>query len=131
MKLNNFLALKAIVSSVFGVIFVLVPAAAMSFFGATLDPGGLLMTRVVGACLIGIGLICWLDRNAAHDALKGITLALFVGDSVGFLVILAGQITGLMNVLGWTIVAIWLIFAVGLGYFRFVNHGGSLRASLG
>jgi len=131
MKLNNFLALKAIVTSVFGIVFVLMPAAAMSFYGAALGPGGLLMTRVVGACFIGIGLICWLDRNAAYDALKGITLALFVGDSVGFLVVLAGQMTGVMNVLGWSIVAIYLIFALGMGYYRFVNHGGSLKASFG
>ena len=125
MKLSNFLVVKAIISLAFGIGLVLVPAAVMSLYGITLDPAGILMARFVGACLIGIGLICWFDRSADHDALQGITLALFVGDTVGFIVALLGQLSGLMNALGWAIVAIWLLLALGLGYFRFLKSSVS------
>ena len=125
MKLSNFLIVKAIISLVFGIGFVLVPAAVMPLYGVTLDPIGILMARFVGACLIGIGLICWFDRSADHDALQGITLALFIGDTVGFIVALLGQLSGLMNALGWVIVAIWLLLALGLGYFRFLKSSAS------
>jgi hypothetical protein len=121
MKLSNFLVVKAVISLAFGIGFALIPAAVMSLYGVALDPTGILMARFVGACLIGIGLICWLDRSADHDALQGITLALFVGDTVGFIVALLGQLSGLMNALGWVIVVIWLLLALGLGYFRFLK----------
>ncbi|MBN1317729.1 MAG: hypothetical protein JXA42_19755 [Anaerolineales bacterium] len=125
MKLTNFLAVKAVISLVFGILFALVPAAAMSLYGAVLDPGGILMARFFGACLIGIGLICWLDRNADDNALQGITLALFIADTIGFIAALFGQLSGLMNALGWVNVIIWLLLALGLGYFRFLKSSTS------
>jgi len=121
MKLGNFLVVKAVISLAFGITFALVPATVMPLYGATLDPIGTLMTRFLGACLIGIGLICWLDRSADPQALRGITLALCVGDTVGFIAALLGQLSGVMNALGWVNVAIWLFLAVGLGYFRFLK----------
>jgi hypothetical protein len=125
MKLSNFLVVKAIISLAFGIAFVLIPAAVMSLYGITLDSTGVFMARFIGACLIGIGLICWFDRSADHEALQGITLALFVGDTVGFIIALLGQLSGLMNALGWVIVAIWLLLALGLGYFRFLKSSAS------
>jgi hypothetical protein len=121
MKLSSFLVVKAVISLVFGIIFALMPAVAMSLYGATLDPAGVMMTRFLGACLIGIGLICWLDRDADPKALQGITLALCIGDTVGFLVALVSQLSGLVNALGWVNVIIWLLLALGLGYFRFLK----------
>ena len=125
MKLGNFLVVKAVISLAFGIAFALVPAAVMSLYGVTLDLGGALMARFLGACLIGIGLICWLDRNAAPQVLQGITLALCIGDTVGFIVALLGQLSGLANALGWVNVVIWLLLALGLGYFRFLKPNAS------
>jgi len=125
MKLGNFLVVKAVISLVFGIAFALMPAGVMSLYGITLDAGGIMMARFLGACLIGIGLICWLDREADPKALQGITLALCIGDTVGFLVALLGQLSGLTNALGWVNVVIWLLLALGLGYFRFLKPSTS------
>ncbi len=125
MKLRNFLVVKAVISLAFGIAFALVPAIAMSLYGVTLDRGGILMAQFLGACLIGIGLICWLDRNADSQALQGITLALCIGDTVGFIAALLGQLSGLTNTLGWINVVIWLLLALGLGYFRFLKPRAS------
>ena len=125
MKLGNFLLVKAVISLAFGIAFALVPAAVMSLYGVTLDLGGAFMARFLGACLIGIGLICWLDRNADPQVLQGITLALCIGDTVGFIVALLGQLSGLTNALGWVNVVIWLLLALGLGYFRFLKPSAS------
>lgn len=124
MKLTNFLVVKAIISLAFAIALVLVPTAFMSIYGLTLGPSGVLMGRFLGATLIGIGLICWLGRSAADDALQGITLSLFVGDTVGFIVALVAQLSGLMSALGWIVVAIWFFLALGLGYFRFLKPAG-------
>jgi hypothetical protein len=121
MKLSSFLVVKAVISLAFGIAFALIPAATMAVLGVTLDPGGTFMARFIGACLIGIGLICWLDRSADRGALQGITLALCIGDTIGVIVALLGQLSGLTNALGWVIVVIWLLLALGLGYFRFLK----------
>jgi hypothetical protein len=124
MKVKTFLIIKAVVSLFFGVALALLPAALMSLYGVTLDPAGTLMGRLIGACLIGIGLICWLGRDYEDDARRGVTLALFIGDTVGFIVSLVGQLSGQMNTLGWMVVVIWFLLALGNGYSRFVRLSG-------
>lgn len=119
MKLKNFLIIKAFISIVFGVGFLSVPTAAMSVYGVTLDETGVMMVRFFGSGLIGIGLICMSQRNTPIEALKGILLALFIADSMGFVVALQAQLMGIFNVFGWVVVGIWLLLAIGLGYFRF------------
>ena len=125
MKLSSFLVVKAIISLAFGIGFAVIPAAVWSIFGVTLDPVGILMTRFFAACLIGIGLICWFTRNSDTNTLKGITLSLCICDTIGFVVALCGQLSGIMNTLGWIIVAIWLLLALGLAYFRFLKPSTS------
>ncbi len=119
MKLSTFFMVKAIVCFVFGIGFGVVPVTVGSIYALTLDPDGLIMARFFAALLIGVGLILWLSRNADWNTQKGITLSLFIADTIGFIVALAGQLAGNMNSLGWIIVVIWLLLALGLGYFRF------------
>jgi hypothetical protein len=121
MKISGFLIIKAIISLVFGIGFVLIPSTVMSMYGVTLDAGGNLVGQFAGAALIGIGLICWFARQADKLALRSITQSLFIGDTIGFIVALIGQLGGVMNGLGWITVAIWLFLALGLGYFRFLS----------
>jgi len=121
MKLSGFLIVKAIISLGFGIGFALFPGAVMSMYGVTLDAGGNLVGQFAGATLIGIGLICWFGRQADKSALRSITQSLLIGDTIGFIVALIGQLGGVMNALGWVTVAIWLFLALGLGYFRFLS----------
>ena len=122
MKLSLFLAIKAVISLFFGILLAVIPAQFMAILGtATLNPDGVLMARLVGALLIGIGLICWLSRNKPEDSLQDIVLSLFVADTLGFIVVLMGQMAGLTGALGWANVVLWLLLALGLGYFRFIK----------
>ena len=121
MKLSLFLIIKAVISLFFGILLAVIPAQLMAIYGSTLDPSGVLMARLVGALLIGIGLLCWLSRSKTTDSLQDILLSLFIADALGFIVVLMGQLSGLMGALGWIIVLIWLLLALGLGYFRFMK----------
>ena len=125
MKISSFLTLKAIISLAFGIGFAVIPAVVWSIYGVTLDPAGIMMTRFFGACLLGIGLICWVNRNADFNFLKGITLSLCIADTIGFIVALSAQLSDIMNTLGWINVGIWLLLALGLGYFRFLKPSTS------
>ena len=125
MKVSTFLVIKAVVSLLFGIGMALLPSVLMNLYGVSLDSSGVFMTRTVGACLIGIGLICWLGKDLANDGLKAITLALFVADTLGFIFSLMAQLAGLMNTLGWMTVIIWLLMALGNGYCRFLKLGNT------
>jgi hypothetical protein len=48
-------------------------------------------------------------------------LGLFVVSGVGFVIALLAQLDGVVNSLGWTTVAIYLLLALGFGYFRFIK----------
>jgi hypothetical protein len=121
MKISTFFVLKAIVCFLFGIGSAIIPTIMWPIYGVTLDPSGILMARFLGALLIGIGLILWLSRNSDWNVLKSITLSLCIADTIGFVVALVGQLAGIMNALGWIIVAIWLLLALGLGYYRFLK----------
>jgi len=77
------------------------------------------MTRYFGVTMLGIGLLCSFYRGKDFRVLSDLLLVLFITDTLGFIVALSAQLTGLLNFLGWLVVLIWLLLAVGLGYFRF------------
>jgi hypothetical protein len=121
MKLSNFLFVKAIISFLFGIGFLVVPTTVGGWYGFAFAPDGVIMARFFAAVLIGVGLILYLCRKADWNLLKHITLSLFIADTIGFITALVGQLAGVMNALGWIIVAIWFLLALGLGYFRFLK----------
>ncbi len=126
MKLSTLLTINTIVAGVFGLAFVLVPDTAMSLYGATLSPAGVLVARLFGAALLGYAVLSWFARNASEsEARSAIVLAMFVGDALGFVVALLGQLSGVVNAVGWSTVAIYLLLALGFGYFYFMKPSNS------
>ena len=99
--------LKAIICLVFAVLFLAVPALAMSLFGVTLDAGGELMARLYGASLTGNLLIHWLGRDSGPSkARMAIVWGGFIYDLVGLVVALVAVLSGIMGVMGWLAVVI-------------------------
>jgi len=120
------MVIKAVVCLVFGILFVLAPGPLMSFYGVTLGSGGILVARLYGASLIGNLLLTWFARNdAGSEALRASILALFVYDAIGFVVALVAVLSGVMNTLGWAVVGLYLLLALGFGYFQFVKPSAS------
>jgi len=123
MRLYTFLIIKAGISIIFGLSFLLIPMGTASLFGITLDLAGATTARYVGALLLGVGFICWFARLCTgYLEIQGILVSLFIADTLGFLIALFTQLSGLYNTLGWVNVAVWLFLALGLGYFRFINQ---------
>ena len=120
MKLKTLMTINAIVAIVFGVTFVIVPAQAYSCYNITADEQLIYMGRLFGSALIGFAILTWMARNATDsDARRAIVFALFSCDCIGFVVALIGQISNVVNALGWSTVAIYLLLALGFGYFQF------------
>ncbi len=118
MSLKNLFVIKAIVCLGFGILLLAIPDQLISLFGATLSDGGMFTAREYGSSLFGNLFLCWFARNAAEsDARKAIILALFVYDLIAFVMTTITVIAGVLNVLGWAIVIIYLFFTLGFGYF--------------
>ena len=121
MNLSLLFTVNAIVAAVFGLAFVTAPGQAASLYGVTADAQFRYLAQLFGAALVGFAVLTWVARNAkASDARKAIVLALFISNAVGFVLALLGQMAGVVNTMGWSTVAIYLLLALAFGYFQFV-----------
>ena len=120
MKLRTLLIITAVVSGLFGIAMVLFPDQLHSTYGS---PEGALSydMQLWGSALITIAVISWMSRNVALEAQKVIVLALFIGNVIAFVLALLGQINHVLNAFGWSNVVIYLLLALGYGYFQFLK----------
>lgn len=117
MKLNALMVVNAVIAGVFGIAFVIAPGHVVSLYGVTADAPLRYLGELFGAALFGFAAITWLARNATDRGVRAIVLGLAIGDTVGFVVALLGQLAGVWNALGWTTVVIYLLLALGFWSF--------------
>lgn len=118
MKLKTLLIIKAIVCLVLGLTVLFAPKFLYSIFGATLTAGGIFAAREYGASMMGNLMLTWFARNADESqARRAIVIALCIYDAVGVVVTVIAILAGVLNPLAWLVVALYLFFALGFGYF--------------
>jgi hypothetical protein len=122
MKLRHIFTVNVVCAAFFGLTCLLVPRWLFSLYGSELGEAGVYMTRLGGAAYLAFATLTWLARNAeAKETRLNLALALFIQDIIGLAVSLHGQFTGVMNLVGWSTVLVYLFLALGYGYFRFVK----------
>jgi hypothetical protein len=122
MRLSSVLVVAAIIGAAFGVAFVVASGPLLSVYGITLDKAGTLVAQLFGALLIGLAVLNWFARNVTDpDARQAVVYGNLVGDVIGFVVILIGQLGGIANAVGWSSVAIYLLLALGFAYVQFMQ----------
>jgi len=120
MNLKTLFVFSAIVTLVFGVLFIVIPTQTYSWYGISSGIALNYMGGLFGAALIAIGLISWLAKGTSEsDARKAIVLAFFIGDLIGFIIALVAQLNNVVNSLGWLTVVLYFLFTIGFGYFSF------------
>ncbi len=118
MKFQTMMVIKAVVALILGVPIVLLPAPMYSMLGVSLGPGGAFPAREYGAAMLGILMICWFGRYVPQGPMRwAIALGLCVYDALGFVISLVAVLTGELNSLGWAVVVLYLLLALGFGYF--------------
>jgi hypothetical protein len=118
MKFKTLMVIKACVCLVLGLPILIVPSFVYSLFGTTLPAGGTFAAREYGAALIGTLLITWIARKATESsARQAIIWGLCVYDALGFVVTLIALLSGVLNFLGWGVALLYLLLAIGFGYF--------------
>lgn len=118
MKLKTLIVIMALLSIIWGVGFILVPVFFWSLYGLALDSGGIYISRMLGVVFFMLGLILWFARKEQSVAsLRAITIGLFAGNALGFVVALYGQLTAGVNLLNLVGVVAYLLLALGFGYY--------------
>lgn len=72
------------------------------------------MSRQLGTLFMMLGLILWFAKgDKGSVALHAIVLGLFIGNALGFILGLIGQLTVEVSALGWVGVLSYLLLALG------------------
>jgi hypothetical protein len=130
MRLRNLLIVNSIFMLCNGTITVLLPAAQLSLYGATLGPTERLMAQYAGMGSIVIGLLAWLSRNVVDlAARRAVILTLLVSHLIGAALSIAGSLSGVLHAQGWLIAGCYMLFAMGYAFFQFAGHSGRSPAS--
>jgi len=123
MKFKTLMTIKAVVCLGFGPVLLFFPAWILGLLGTAYCSGAALTAREYGAALVGNLLLTWLARNIDPGvARRAIIWNLFVYDLIGLVATVVLILQGVLNPLGWGIVAVYLFFTVGFGFFA-LNRG--------
>jgi hypothetical protein len=125
--LKHLFTLHGVIALVNGAVIVVVPELYMSIFGITIEsPDAILISRLLGAALLTYGFVAWLARDAGpSDARQAIVLGFFISIAIGFIITLVAQLSGVMNTLGWALVALYFLMGLDYGFFYFVKKDSS------
>jgi hypothetical protein len=126
MKLSTLLVITAVVALVFGILFVLVPTTVLSIYGVTQGQAEALMSQYFGTSLIFAGLVAWLMRKVTDaSAQRAVVIGFLITDVLGFIVSLMGTLSGTMSSVGWTVVVLYLLLAIGFATIQFKKRAAT------
>jgi hypothetical protein len=118
MKIGQWMTIKSVICLVVGTVFVLMPGLLLAYFGVpNAEPSGLFyIARLFGVMFFMLGLMLWFGRTLPEsDALRVMAPSVVIGDAVGFVVTLFAQVSGMMNAMGWFVVALYFVLMVSFG----------------
>jgi hypothetical protein len=119
MRLKHWFIAQSIVSGLNALAFLLIPAQYWTLMGVrTHSQELILISRLFGAALLAFAVIGWMARfSMPTRARHAIVTALGIHHAAGLVLGLVAMSANLVNALGWAIVAIYLAFTLGYGYF--------------
>ena len=108
MKLSQLLTIKSTICLTAGILFALTPGVLLAYFGVpNNEPSGLFfMARLYGGMLFLLGLFLWFSRNLSElDTLRVVVPPVAIGDAFCLVLAVNGQMSEMMNEMGWFVVA--------------------------
>jgi hypothetical protein len=110
--------------AVFALWLLISPATLLGVLGAETSAVTALVARIFGSELAGLALVSWFTRGAEEVAMqRRLAFSYVVSNTLGFGVSLQGTLAGTFNGLGWVLVVLYLVYAVGFAAFL-VSHRG-------
>jgi len=115
--------LNALVAFALGVVFLVMPAKALGFFGTETYAATLLMGRFFGSAMVALGLVLWFAKDASDPAVqRGMGIALLVSAIIGLVVNVIGisSASGVIRNNGWMTIVVYVLFALGYAFMVFM-----------
>ena len=117
MVFKSVASINGILSIAYGVAGLVVPAAIASVYGLEITDRERGILRLLGASYLRFGMLCWVARAVTDGAARrAIALGALAGWGLGVPVALVGQLGGLVNALGWSVVGLQIAFVLGWGW---------------
>ena len=124
MKVKLFLIITAVLTFLFAVGFILMPAQIPAMHGIIADEGMQHMAQNFGSALLAIAVVSWLARNTPDSkARRAIVWGVFTYWVFGSISTIMVQLTGLPNYLNLFTIAFHVPLAVIFGYLAFKYRG--------
>ena len=123
-------ALNSVVALLFGLGFLFFPTRALGLFGTETFVSTVLISRLFGTAMLGLGLVLWFAKDARDASVqKGMGIALLVSAITGLIVTLLGTFAShaVIRTNGWAVVAIYLVFGLGYAYLLFLKRESSFK----
>ena len=113
MNVKAFFTVHSIIAFVFALGFIAIPARLVAMYGGNLNAAGVFMARLFASALFTYAAVLWFARNcedssARRAIISGFCLTMFIGAGVA----LHGQLTHVVNALGWSTVALYTLLGI-------------------
>ncbi len=117
MKPIYFIRPKGVATALFGLLFIVTPAWVMTLMGAEIGAAGVVMMRLFGLALLVVGYgMATTSADAEISSLEALLTSM--GDAVAVYFLIIATQTGVFNVLGYVLAAIYVVSSLGfLGCF--------------
>lgn len=105
---------------VFGIGFIAVPAFLLGNFGVAGTPELVFMARMFGSALLAFSTLVWYARTIENiDLRKTAARTMFIYYAISSVLVLLGQLAGLFNIMGWSMIVLHTGFAIWHGVYAF------------
>lgn len=120
MNLRSFFTIAAIIALFYALGTLFMPTIIGTMYGFGTSPSEVLLSRFFGVELLVLGIAYWLARDTSPANARPFITGGLIGNLVGVYFALMGTLGGVMNSVGWSSVAVYLILALGFAYFQFM-----------
>lgn len=122
MNYRTLFVINSFVAFLFGVAFLFVPTLAIKQFEVDNYASTKMLAEFFGTAMLALALVLWFAKDVTDQGvLRGMGIALLVGDIAGLVVAVLGTAGGTLRSNGWLIMVVYGLFALGFAYLVFLR----------
>jgi hypothetical protein len=126
MNLKQLFTINFFIALFFGISCGIFPSWILQFYGLEPNNAAIWTTRLVGGSILGFASLMWFGRKAASvDVRRAIAFALLIQDLFGFIASVEIQVSGSVNVFGWSSPILYGLLTLSYAYFLYIRRTSS------
>ena len=122
MNYRTLFVINSFVTFLFGAAFLFVPSLAMKQFGVDIYASTKMAAEFFGTAMLALGLMLWFAKDVTDQGvLRGMGIALLIGDVAGLVVAILGTVGGALRTNGWIAMIVYALFGLAFAYLVFLK----------